>query len=113
MLRRIFTILISFLFLTVSNPAYSKEVTQKSLEKYIGKISTKFSKTYCNTVNFGISDEGAISFAIGETNKEFKNNQLNKLIDHSLLKESILNSLGISCQVYDFPIDNLDKLKLG
>ena len=113
MIRRIFTAFISFLLLIVCNPAYSKEVSQKSLEKYIGKISTKFSKTYCNTVNFGISDEGAILFAIGETNKEFKNNQLNKLIDYSFLKESIVNSLGSSCQVYGFPIDNLDKLNLG
>ena len=60
---------------------------------------------------FGISYEGALAFAIGETNKEFKKNKLNKFIDYSLLKNSIVNNLENNCQVYDFDISTLENLK--
>ena len=77
------------------------------------KISNKFTRTYCNTTKFGISYDGALAFAIGETNKEFKNNKLNKFIDYSLLKNSIVNDLENNCQVYDFAISKLENLKFN
>ena len=111
MIKRVFAILtLTFLFL-FSTPVYSLDTSSKSLEKYTKKISNKFTRTYCNTTKFGISYEGALAFAIGETNKEFKNNKLNKLIDYSLLKNSIVNDLENNCQVYDFEISNLENLK--
>ena len=106
----IFTLTLLFLF---STPVYSLDTSSKSLEKYTKKISNKFTRTYCNTTKFGISYEGALAFAIGETNKEFKNNKLNKLIDYSLLKNSIINDLENNCQVYDFDISNLENLKFN
>ena len=66
----IFTLTLLFLF---SSPVYSLDTSSKTLEKYTTKISNKFTRTYCNTTKFGISYEGALAFAIGETNKEFKN----------------------------------------
>ena len=114
MLRRIFIYLISsgFLFL-ICNPVYSKEISSKSIEKHISNVSNKFSRTYCNTSKFGISEEGALAFAIGETNKEFKNNKLNVYIDNSLLKNYIINNIENYCHVYNFPIRNLEKLELN
>ena len=106
----IFTLTLLFLF---SSPVYSLDTSSKTLEKYTKKISNKFTRTYCNTSNFGISYEGALAFAIGETNKEFKNNKLNKLIDNSLLKNSIVNDLENNCQVYDFEITNLENLNFN
>ena len=106
----IFTLTLIFLF---SNPVYSLDTSFKNLEKYTKKISNKFTRTYCNTTKFGISYEGALAFAIGETNKEFKNNKLNKLIDYSLLKNSIVNDLENNCQVYHFAISNLENLKFN
>ena len=106
----IFTLTLLLLF---SSPVYSLDTSSKTLEKYTKKISNKFSRTYCNTSKFGISYEGALAFAIGETNKEFKNNKLNKLINYSLLKNSIVNDLENNCQVYDFAISNLDNLKFN
>ena len=106
----IFTLTLLFLF---SSPVYSLDTSSKTLEKYTKKISSKFTRTYCNTTNFGISYEGALAFAIGETNKEFKNNKLNKLIDYSLLKNSIVNDLENNCQVYDFGTSNLENLKFN
>ena len=113
MIKRVFTIFILTLLLIFISPAYSLDTSSKTLEKYTKKISQKFTRTYCNTTKFGISYEGALAFAIGETNKEFKNNKLNKLIDYSLLKNSIVNDLENNCQVYDFAISNLENLKFN
>ena len=113
MIKRVFAILTLTLLFLFSSPVYSLNTSSKTLEKYTKKISSKFTRTYCNTSNFGISYEGALAFAIGETNKEFKNNKLNKLIDYSLLKNSIVNDLENNCQVYDFDISNLENLKFN
>ena len=112
MIKRLFTIFILTLLL-FSSPVYSLDTSSKTLDNYTKRISKKFTRTYCNTSKFGISDEGALKFSIGETNKEFKNNKLNKLIDYSLLKKSIVNDLENNCQVYDFAISNLDNLKFN
>ena len=113
MIRRVFAIFTLTLLFLFSSPVYSLDTSSKTLEKYTKKISSKFTRTYCNTSNFGISYEGALAFAIGETNKEFKNNKLNKLIDYSLLKNLIVNDLENNCQVYDFDISNLENLKFN
>ena len=113
MIKRVFSIFFLTLFLFSSSPVYSLDTSSKNLEKYTKKISNKFTRTYCNTSKFGISYEGALAFAIGETNKEFKNNKLNMLIDYSLLKNSIINDLKNNCQVYDFGISNLENLKFN
>ena len=113
MIKRFLTIFFLTLLLLFSSPVYSLDTSSKTLEKYTKKISNKFTRTYCNTSKFGISYEGALAFAIGETNKEFKNNKLNKLIDYSLLKNSIVNDLENNCQVYDFAISNLDNLRFN
>jgi len=110
MIKRVFTIFTLTLLFLFSSPVYSLDTSSKTLEKYTKKISNKFTRTYCNTTKFGISYDGALAFAIGETNKEFKNNKLNKFIDYSLLKNSIVNDLENNCQVYDFEIGNLENL---
>ena len=112
MIKRFFAIFTLTLLFLLSSPVYSLDTSSKTLEKYTKKISNKFTRTFCNTTKFGISYEGALAFAIGETNKEFKNNKLNKLIDYSFLKNSIVNDLENSCQVYDFEISNLENLNL-
>ena len=113
MFKRVFTIFTLTLLLLVSSPVYSLDTSSRTLEKYTKKISNKFTRTYCNTTKFGISYDGALAFAIGETNKEFKNNKLNKLIDYSLLKNSIVNDLENNCQGFDFAISNLENLKFN
>ena len=113
MIKRFFTIFFLTLLLLFISPVYSLDSSSKTLEKYTKKISNKFTRTYCNTTKFGISYEGALAFAIGETNKEFKNNKLNKLIDYSLLKNSIVSDLENNCQVINFDISSLEKLKFN
>ena len=111
--NRVFVIFILTLLLLFNTPVYSLDNSSKTLDNYTKKISNKFTRTYCNTTKFGISYEGALAFAIGETNKEFKTNKLNKLIDYSLLKNSIVNDLENNCQVYDFDISSLENLKFN
>ena len=113
MIKRFFAISTLTLFFLFSCPVYSLDTSTKTSEKYTKKISSKFTRTYCNTTNFGISYEGTLAFAIGETNKEFKNNKLNKLIDYSLLKNLIVNDLENNCQVYNFAINSLENLKFN
>ena len=113
MIKIVFTIFNLTLLLLFSSPVYSLDTSSITLEKYTKKISNKFTRTYCNTTKFGISYEGALAFAIGETRKEFKNNKLNKLIDYSLLKNSIFDDLENNCQVYDFDISSLENLKFN
>ena len=113
MIKRVFAIFTLTLLFLFSSPVYSLDTSSTTLEKYTKKISNKFTRTYCNTSKFGISYEGALAFAIGETNKEFKNNKLNKLIDYTLLKNSIVDDLENKCQVYDFEISNLENLKFN
>ena len=91
MIKRVYTIFFLTLLLLFSSPVYSLDTSTKTLEKYTKKISNKFTRTFCNTSKFGISYEGALAFAIGETNKEFKNNELNKLIDYTLLNLSLIH----------------------
>ena len=113
MIKRVFTIFILTLLLLFNSPVYSLDTSSKSLEKYTKRISNKFTRTYCNTTKFGISNDGALAFSIGETNKEFKNNKLNNFLDYSLLKNLIVNDLENNCQVYDFAISKLENLKFN
>ena len=113
MIKRVFTIFFLSLLLLLSCPVYSLDTSSKTLDKYTEKISNKFTRTYCNTTKFGISYDGALAFAIGETNKEFKNNKLNKFIDYSILKNSIIYDLENNCQIYNFDISSLENLKLN
>ena len=113
MVKSVFTIFILIWLLLFNSPVYSIDSSSKSLENYTKKISNKFTRTYCNTSKFGISDEGALEFAIGETNKEFKNNKLNKLIDYPLLKNTIVNDLENNCQIYNLDVSSLENLELN
>ena len=110
MIRGIFIFVLLFLIF-FNNPVYSIQLKRESLENYINKISIKFSRTYCNTIQFGISEEGALAFSIGETIKEFKNNKLNSSIDYYLVKNNIVNNLENKCQIFDFSLVKLDDLK--
>ncbi len=110
MIRNILNILLSLILITLDSPVYSIDFSAKTVENYTLKISRKFSNTYCNSIKFGISDVGALKFSIGETNKEFAKNKLNKFIDNEFLKKNILLSLENNCQIFDFPENELENL---
>ena len=109
MIKFIVVFLISIFIFIPAKPSFSKEVSQKNLDKLVDKVSVKFARTFCNTSNFGISDQGAIEFAIGETKKEFSKNKLINLIKQSDVNKKIVSRIENECQVYDFPLEELSK----
>ena len=111
MVKLIIGFFISFLFLFPINSAFSKEISQKNIVNLTNKVAKKFSRTFCNTSNFGISDEGAIEFAIGETNKEFSKNKLIKVVNFEEINKKIISNIEADCQVFDFPVDELANLE--
>ena len=113
MVKFIVVFLISIFIFIPSKPSFSKEVSQKNLDKLVDKVSVKFARTFCNTSNFGISDQGAIEFAIGETKKEFSKNKLINLIDQSDVNKKIVLRIENECQVYDFPTEELSKFVIN
>ena len=110
MLKNILQFFLTLLFLIIATPANSIDYPEEVIQNYTIKISKKFSNTYCNTTKFGISNEGALRFSIGETNKEFSNNKLNKYIDYELLKSNILLNLEKNCKIFGFPENELENL---
>ena len=113
MIKFIVVFLIStFIFIPIK-PSFSKEVSQKNLDKLVDKVSVKFARTFCNTSNFGISDQGAIEFAIGETKKEFSKNKLINLLNQSDVNKKIVLKIENECQVYDFPVEELSKFVIN
>ena len=113
MIKNILNILLSFFFFVFVTPAYPIDSSPSAIEKYTFKISRKFANTYCNSTKFGISKDGALKFSIGETNKEYSNSKLNKFIDYELLNKNILIDLYRSCNIVDFPENELEKLKFA
>ena len=111
MINLIIGFIVSFLFLFPINSAFSKEIPQKNIDNLTNKVAKKFSRTFCNTSNFGISDEGAIEFAIGETSKEFSKNKLISFINFEEINKKIISNIESECQVFDFPVDELAKLE--
>ena len=113
MIKFIVVFLISIFIFIPAKPSFSKEVSQKNLDKLVDKVSGKFARTFCNTSNFGISDQGAIEFAIGETKKEFSKNKLINLINQSDVNKKIVLKIENQCQVYDFPVEELSKFVIN
>ena len=113
MIKFIVVFLISIFIFIPAKPSFSKEVSQKNLDKLVDKVSMKFARTFCNTSNFGISDEGAVEFAIGETKKEFSKNKLINLINQSDVNKKIVLKIENECQVYDFPVEELSKFVIN
>ena len=111
MIKLIIGFFISFLLIFPINPAFSKEISQNNIDNLTNKVAKKFSRTFCNTSNFGISDEGAIEFAMGETIKEFSRNKLIEFVNFDEINKKIISNIEADCQVFDFPADELVKLE--
>ena len=111
MIKLIIGFFMSFLLLFPINASFSKEIPQKNIDNLTNKVAKKFSRTFCNTSNFGISDEGAIEFAIGETNKEFSKNKLIQFVNFEEINKKIISNIEADCQVFDFPVDELANLE--
>ncbi len=111
--RLLIALIIAAITLCYSTP---KVMAAQDIEKKVanleGKVSKKFSKTFCNSTGFGISNEGALKFAIGETNGEFSKNPLLEKVDLDALKDHILIDVADTCYYFELTKNDLNALTL-
>ena len=111
-MRRFLIALLIILSAGITSPAMANQDLEKQTTKLEQKISKKFSKTFCNSTGFGISYDGALKFALGETKGEFAKNKLISNVDIESLKDQILTDIGSTCYYFELTKTDLDDLKL-
>ena len=94
-----------------ANPSLAVQDINQKVTKLENKIAKKFQKTFCNSTGFGISYDGALKFALGETKGEFANNQLIGNVDLENLKDQILADIARTCYYFELTKADLDTLK--
>ena len=112
MRRFLIALLITVLSAGIASPAIATQDLENKTIKLEQKISKKFSKTFCNSTGFGISYDGALKFALGETKGEFAKNKLISNVDIESLKDQILDDIGGTCYYFELTKADLDSLKL-
>ena len=112
MRRFLITLLITVLSIGIASPAIATQDLEKQTKKLEQKISKKFSKTFCNSTGFGISYDGALKFALGETKGEFAKNQLIGNVDVENLKDKILTDIANTCYYFELTKTDLNGLQL-
>ena len=105
-------LLITVISIGIASPAMAEQDLEKQTIKLEQKISKKFSKTFCNSTGFGISYDGALKFALGETKGEFARNQLISNVNLENLKDQILKDIASTCYYFELTKADLDGLRL-
>ena len=112
MRRFLIALLITVLSSGIASPAMAAQDLERQTIKLEQKISKKFSKTFCNSTGFGISYDGALKFALGETKGEFARNKLISNVNLENLKDQILEDIASTCYYFELTKADLDGLKL-
>ena len=112
MRRFLIALLITVLSSGIASPAIAAQDLEKQTIKLEQKISKKFSKTFCNSTGFGISYDGALKFALGETKSEFARNQLISNVNLENIKDQILADIASTCYYFELTKADLDGLEL-
>ncbi len=106
------TLIITAIALLASKPVLAYQDIEQKVIKLEQKVSKKFSKTFCNSTGFGISEEGALKFSLGETEVEFAKNPLIDKVDIENVKQKILDDVADTCYNFNLATSDLDSLKL-
>lgn len=106
-------LLITAISFANANPVIAAQDIDKKIAKLEQKVSKKFSKTFCNSTGFGISEEGALKFSLGETEVEFSKNPLIANVNLEKIKGQILDDIADSCYYFELTKSNLDQLTLN
>ncbi len=113
MKRFLVAFLITAITFCYSTPeVLADQTVEQKINKLEQKVSKKFSKTFCNSTGFGISSEGALRFALGETKSEFSKNPLIDKLDLDIIKEQILVDVSDTCYFFDLKKEDLAELTL-
>ncbi|KGG12797.1 MULTISPECIES: hypothetical protein [Prochlorococcus] len=111
MRRIILAVILTVISLISTVPGQAAQDLDKNVAQLENKVAKKFAKTFCNASGFGISEEGSLKFAIGETEVEFAKNPLTDSLNLQAVKNKILDGLADTCNYYEFDINDLDDLK--
>ena len=112
MRKFLIALVISCIILIFSSPATAGQDIEQKITKLENKVSKKFAKTFCNSTGFGISEEGALKFSLGETEVEFSQNPLISKVDMINIKGQILDEVADTCYFFDLKESDLDTLTL-
>ena len=113
MKRFLIVLVISSMTLFAYQPVKAAQDPSNKVTNLESKVAKKFSKTFCNSTGFGISNEGALKFALGETKGEFSKKPLIDEIDIESIKEQILIDVGDSCYYFDLTKSDLEDLSFS
>ncbi len=105
-------ILLTAVALASSTPVIAAQTIEQKVSKLEARVAKKFSKTFCNSTGFGISEEGALKFSLGETKVEFSKNPLIDEVDIEKIKGQILNEIADTCYYFQLDKNALSELTL-
>ncbi len=112
-MRRIIIILLTTVITFFSSsPAIAAKDTNLKISKLENRVAKKFSRTFCNSTGFGISEEGALKFSLGETKVEFSKNPLISMVDTENVKSLIIEDIANTCYYFQLEKSDLDELNL-
>ncbi len=80
-------------------PFYTEELyASESLEStLIQKVSKSYTKKFCNSIGFGLSQESAMNFSLQENNQVFNKRKDFKSLNKELLAEEIAIAVVEKC----------------
>tara|TARA_Y100001968_G_C19448662_1_gene766987 strand:+ start:1176 stop:1517 length:342 start_codon:yes stop_codon:yes gene_type:complete len=80
-----------------SSNVSAKESLTKDNTFIENKLASKFTKKFCNSIAFGISQESALRFTAGEDRKEASRKKYLENIDFEDLENNIASSVVNTC----------------
>ena len=94
---RLFTFVLLFYstFVLIHTEALSASESDSSF--FIKKVSSSYTKKFCNSIGFGLSRESAMNFSLEENYQVFKNKKEINTVDKELLAEEIAISVIEKC----------------
>tara|TARA_B100000131_G_scaffold283779_1_gene291951 strand:- start:154 stop:513 length:360 start_codon:yes stop_codon:yes gene_type:complete len=108
----IISLMITIIGFFISSPAIGAEDIDLKITKLENRVAKKFSKTFCNSTGFGISQEGALKFSLGETAVEFSKKPLIAQVNLENVKDQILNEVSDTCYYFELSKSDLEDLTL-
>ncbi len=106
------SLLITAIGFFISSPVIAGDDIDRQITKLENRVAKKFSKTFCNSTGFGISEEGALKFSLGETAVEFSKKPLISQVNLENIKDQILNEVSDTCYYFELSKNDLGNLTL-
>ena len=97
MIIRIFAFILLINFTIIGFNIKMASALEIDSSGFIKKVSKSYTKKFCNSIAFGLSQESAMNFSIEENKQVFKKRKEMQIIDKELLAEEIATSVVVQC----------------